>query len=268
VRHFPLVTKVDLIMSVALQQSPGLCHPSRPSRRLPRTAVLALPSMAMTPPLLRELSDPHLIWITCFDPATLLASVAACEVDAVVVHARLAGDDLASLVWGLRQRVVGTVVVVGGRSQDRLAGHTYGADALLESELPSSAELAPWLPGAPGEQEPSERSIWGPLILDRRRRRAFWATREIALTSQQFRLLWTLSEAEGALVTVAELSDRVYDGNVGDDRERLMGHVRRIRRLVEADPAHPVFLLTVRGEGFRLADPDQLAVRTRAQAAS
>jgi two-component system, OmpR family, response regulator VicR len=229
--------------------------------------VLALPSMPMTLPLLRELSDPRLLWVTCFDPATLLASVAACEVDSVVVHARLAGDDLASLVWGLRQRVVGTIVVVGARSQDRLADGIYGADALLESELPSCAELAPWLPGAPGDQEPSERSIWGPLLLDRRRRRAFWTTREIALTSQQFRLLWTLSEAQGALVTVAELSDRVYDGNVGDDRERLMGHIRRIRRLIEADPAHPAFLLTVRGEGFRLADPDQLAVRAPAHPA-
>jgi DNA-binding response OmpR family regulator len=267
VRHFPLVTEVDRRMSVALQQSQDLCYLSHPSRPSQQTAVLAVPSMAMALRLLRELSDPRLLWITCFDPATLLVSVADCEVDTVVVHARLAGDHLASLVWGLRQRVVGTVVVVGGRSQDRLAGQTYGADALLESELPSSTELAPWLPGAPGEQEPSERSSWGPLLLDRRRRRAFWMTREIALTSQQFRLLWTLAEAEGALVTVAELSDRVYDGNVGDDRQRLMGHVRRIRRLIEADPAHPAFLLTVRGEGFRLADPDQLADRTRAQAA-
>jgi DNA-binding response OmpR family regulator len=254
-------------MSVALQQRPGGSHASRPSRPSQRTAVLALPSMAMTLPLLRELSDPRLLWVTCFDPATLLAAVAACEVDAVVMHARLAGDDLASLVWGLRQCVVGSIVVVGGSSQDRLVGRTYGADALLESALPSHAQLAPWLPGGPVDQGLPERSVWGPLLLDRGRRRAFWSSREIALTSQQFRLLWTLSEAEGALVTVAELSDRVYDGSVGDDRQRLMGHVRRIRRLIEADPAHPAFLLTVRGEGFRLADPDQLAIRTPARAA-
>lgn len=259
-RHFPLVTKADRIMSVAPQQSPGLCHPSHPGRPPQRTAVLAFPSMAMTLPLLRELSDPRLLWVTCFDPATLLASVAACAVDVVVVHARLAGDDPASLVRGLRQHAVGTIVVVGGRSQDRLAGQTHGADALLDAELPSQLELASWLPG---QQEPSERSVWGPLLLDRRRRRAFWTGREITLTSQQFRLLWTLAEAEGALVTVAELSHQVYQGNVGDDRQRLMGHIRRIRRVIEADPAHPVFLLTVRGEGFRLADPDQLAARPR-----
>jgi DNA-binding response OmpR family regulator len=35
--------------------------------------------------------------------------------------------------------------------------------------------------------------------------------------------------------------------------------VRRIRRLLEVDPAHPDFLLTVRGEGFRLAGQDELA---------
>jgi two-component system response regulator VicR len=246
-------------MRVALQ--PG--HARRPSsasrRPPPRASVLAFPSMAMAVPLLRELSEARLLWATCFDPATLLASVAACEVDAVVVHARLGGDDLGSLVGGLRHWVVGSIVVVGGGVQDRLAGQTHGADALLDSELPSYAELAPWLPGGPVAQRPPEHSIWGPLQLDRRRRRAFWTGREIGLTAQQFRLLWTLAEAEGALVTVGELSDRVYDGSVGDDRERLMGHIRRIRRLIEADPAHPAFLLTVRGEGFRLADPDQLA---------
>ncbi len=42
-----------------------------------------------------------------------------------------------------------------------------------------------------------------------------------------------------------------------------MGHVRRIRRLIELDPAHPVFLLTVRGEGFRLASQDQLSRASR-----
>ncbi|MGH2528107.1 MAG: winged helix-turn-helix domain-containing protein [Actinomycetota bacterium] len=36
--------------------------------------------------------------------------------------------------------------------------------------------------------------------------------------------------------------------------ERVFAHVRRIRRKIEADPAHPTFLLTVRGEGFRLSD--------------
>jgi DNA-binding response OmpR family regulator len=245
-------------MSVAVAQGFGPCDHSPAGRPSPRTAVLALPSMAMALSLLRELSGPGLLWATCFDPVTLLASVAACRVDAVVVHAGLAGGDPASLVWGLRQRAVRSVVVVGHRADGRWARTAYGADALLESELPSLAELAPWLPGGPGLPQPPARSVWGPLVLDRRRRRAFWAAREVALTAQQFRLLWTLAEAEGAVVTVAELSDKVYDGIVGDDRERLMGHVRRIRRLIETDPAHPAFLLTVRGEGFRLADPDQL----------
>jgi DNA-binding response OmpR family regulator len=244
-------------MSVAVAQRFERCDPSQAARSSPRTAVLALPSMAMAVPLLRELSELGLVWATCFDPVTLLASVAACQVDAVVVHAGLGGDDPAPLLWGLRQRAVRTVVVVGHRPTDLQARAAWGADALLESELPSRAELAPWLPGGADLPQPPPRLVWGPLLLDRRRRRAFWVAREIALTAQQFRLLWTLSAAQGAVVTVAELSDRVYDGTVGDDRERLMGHVRRIRRLIEADPGHPTFLLTVRGEGFRLADPDQ-----------
>jgi two-component system response regulator RegX3 len=39
------------------------------------------------------------------------------------------------------------------------------------------------------------------------------------------------------------------------DPERLFAHIRRIRKKIEPAPSHPAFLLTVRGEGFRLADP-------------
>jgi DNA-binding winged helix-turn-helix (wHTH) protein len=229
-------------------------HLSRAGRRLQR-AVLALVSAASALPVLDELAHLGLVCLTCFDPATLLDSVTACDADAVIVHASFAGEELPQLVSRVRGMSVRTVVVFGTRANGQQ--QVGEADVLLASEQPSYTELAPWLSPRPA-WEALERSTWGPLLLDRRSRRGFWMAREINLTCQQFRLLWQLCQAAGAVVTMRELADAVYDGRVGDDRMRIMGHVRRIRRLLEVDPAHPAFLLTVRGEGFRLAGQDEL----------
>jgi DNA-binding winged helix-turn-helix (wHTH) protein len=242
-------------MSDVIARGQAQGHLFRAGRRLQR-AVLALVSAASAVPMLDELAHLGLVCLTCFDPATLLDSVTACDADAVIVHARFAGEQLPHLVSRVRGMSVQTVVVFGAAGNEQQ--QVREADVLLASELPSYTELAPWL-GRQSAREVLERSTWGPLLLDRRSRRGFWMGREINLTCQQFRLLWQLCQAAGAVVTMRELADAVYDGRVGDDRMRIMGHVRRIRRLLEPDPAHPAFLLTVRGEGLRLAGQDELA---------
>jgi two-component system, OmpR family, response regulator MtrA len=94
----------------------------------------------------------------------------------------------------------------------------------------------------------------GPLELDIDHRLARWHGETIDLTKLQFRLLVALATAEGALVSRADLHRALYGTAPIDDGERVVAHVRRIREKIEAEPSHPEFLLTVRGEGFRLAD--------------
>jgi two-component system, OmpR family, response regulator MtrA len=101
---------------------------------------------------------------------------------------------------------------------------------------------------------PRERMSWGALALDGARRSATWRGEPISLTKLQFRLLVALVSAQGAVVTREELNRALYGSAPADDGERIMAHVRRVREKIEDDSAHPRFLLTVRGEGFRLAD--------------
>jgi len=95
---------------------------------------------------------------------------------------------------------------------------------------------------------------WGPLTLDLHRRVAMWRGRELPLTKLQFRLLVKLITADGGVVSRDELHYALYDAPAIDDGERVVAHVRRIRDKIEPRPSQPKFLLTVRGEGFRLAD--------------
>lgn len=93
---------------------------------------------------------------------------------------------------------------------------------------------------------------WGELELDVRTHQARWNAKPLRLTTLQFRIMEVLALATGALVTDEDLSRRVWGDAAFADRERLVAHIRRIRRLIESDPARPKFLVRVRGKGFRL----------------
>lgn len=94
---------------------------------------------------------------------------------------------------------------------------------------------------------------WGPLELDVGHRQARWHDEELRLTTPQFRIMEVLVMAAGRVVTIEQLGRRVW-GDAGiSDLDRLVAHVRRIRRRIEEDPSSPKFLLRVRN-GFRLAD--------------
>src|SRR4029450_1470981 len=75
---------------------------------------------------------------------------------------------------------------------------------------------------------------------------------EIHLTKTEFRLLVELASSPGRVFSREVLLERVWgygyfgDGRLGDV------HVRRLRTKVEADPANPRHVVTVRGLGYKL----------------
>jgi two-component system KDP operon response regulator KdpE len=95
---------------------------------------------------------------------------------------------------------------------------------------------------------------WGHLELNLRSHQARWRTRPLHLTPTEFRIMEVLVLAAGAVVTTEQLARRVWGESSFDDSEPLVAHVRRIRKKIERDPSASVFLLRVRGEGFRLTD--------------
>ena len=100
--------------------------------------------------------------------------------------------------------------------------------------------------------------MWGDFELDVRRREASWQGDPVALTPIEFRLMEVLILAGGDVVTVDELTRRLWGDIAFRDDQRLHAHVRRIRKKIERDPSDPGFLLTVRGHGYRLADWDYI----------
>ena len=74
----------------------------------------------------------------------------------------------------------------------------------------------------------------------------------IDLTRAEYRLLCLLVRNAGIVVTRERILDELWD-HTGDfvDDNTLSVYIRRLREKVEPDPAHPRYLTTVRGFGYK-----------------
>jgi DNA-binding response OmpR family regulator len=75
---------------------------------------------------------------------------------------------------------------------------------------------------------------------------------ELHLTSTEFRLLTDLASTNGKVLSREDLLERVWGYDYFGDSRLVDVHIRRLRMKIEPDPANPMFLVTVRGAGYKL----------------
>lgn len=76
---------------------------------------------------------------------------------------------------------------------------------------------------------------------------------ETRLPLKEFELLEFFLRNPGRVLTRGQLIDRVWGSDYVGDTKTLDVHVKRLRAKIEADPANPTILTTVRGLGYRYA---------------
>lgn len=93
---------------------------------------------------------------------------------------------------------------------------------------------------------------FGNLSIDTMANRVTTNGRSIDLTRSEYRLLCLLAQNAGIVVTRERILDELWDqgGDFVDDNT-LSVYIRRLREKIEPDPAHPRYLLTVRGFGYK-----------------
>ena len=97
----------------------------------------------------------------------------------------------------------------------------------------------------------------GGLEMDVRRRDVRVDGRPIELTPTEFSLLQVLMEQAGYVLTRGELTRRALGVEFEGVERTLDSHIRNLRQKIEPDPANPIYVQTVYGVGFRLAEAVQ-----------
>ena len=91
----------------------------------------------------------------------------------------------------------------------------------------------------------------GPVRIDPERHQVQVDGQVVSMPLKEFDLLEYLVRNSGRVLTRGQLIDRIWGSDYVGDTKTLDVHVKRLRAKVEADPAHPVHLLTVRGLGYK-----------------
>lgn len=104
-----------------------------------------------------------------------------------------------------------------------------------------------------GDKVPRQGLTVGPnLTLELHRRVAIVAGKEVQLTPTESRLLYALAANLGRTMTTESLLDRGWAATEFPDPSYVWVTMRRLRQKIELDPNRPVYVVTVRGVGYRL----------------
>jgi DNA-binding response OmpR family regulator len=137
---------------------------------------------------------------------------------------------------------------------DKIAGLEMGADDYLTKPFSPRelvARVRAVLRRGPAPAEP-ERLRAGGLVLDPQARTVTLDGRFIELTRMEFDLLATLMANPGRAFSRLELLEKTQ-GFAYDGYERTIDvHIKNLRKKIEPDSAHPQYILTVFGVGYRL----------------
>jgi DNA-binding response OmpR family regulator len=193
-----------------------------------------------------------------FDGADGLAAVAEQRPDLVVLDLMMPGIDGLEVCRRLRRQLPDLPVIMLtalGDEADRVMGLEVGADDYVTKPF-SPRELVLRIrsvlrrsTASPADVAPAVLTD-GELSADLGRRIARLGGDPLPLTVREFDLLAFLMSHPGRAWSRAELLDKVWDWQFGD-QSTVTVHVRRLREKIEADPAEPRRVLTVWGVGYR-----------------
>ena len=199
------------------------------------------------------------------DGESALAIVSEFHPDVIVLDIMLPDINGREVCRRLRSFSTVPVIMLTARSDeiDRVLGLEVGADDYLVKPF-SFRELLARIQAilrrvALDQQIDTSKLIQaGPLQLDIVARRVFKDDQEIQVSAREFDLLTILMTNMGQAMSRSNLINKVWGIDWVGETRTLDVHIRWLRLKIEADPASPKFIRTVRGYGYRFAGAEEL----------
>jgi two-component system alkaline phosphatase synthesis response regulator PhoP len=253
--------------------------PSSPPAPVPERPILVVDDDAKIVRLVRTyLERDGFSVVTAADGPAALEAIETHEPALVVLDLMLPELDGRAVIRAVRrddEAAHTPILVLSARSStiDRIAGLEDGADDYLPKPF-SPAELVlrvksilrrsaangqmagePSQPAGARAGSPSRAPLRrADLVVDADRHEVIQAGRIVPLTRVEFRLLQTILEADGRVLSRDQLLDAVYGPDAAEVLDRTVDvHVGRLRDKLGDDAEQPRYVATVRGVGYRAA---------------
>ena len=200
---------------------------------------------------------------TAEDGKSALALARELRPDLVVLDVMLPSLDGIEVCRRLRQFTDAYVIMLTARAEeiDKIVGLSVGADDYVTKpfsprELVARVKAMLRRPRNSGVGEEVPQPLqFGTLRIDTAGHRVYRAGVELDLTPLEYRLLKAFASSPGRVLTREQLLEQIWGYDYFGDGHMVEVHVAALCKKIEDDPAHPRWLRTVRGAGYRF-DPE------------
>lgn len=187
-----------------------------------------------------------------------LAEAKARNPDLILLDLGLPDLEGNEVIRRIREWTTTPIIVLSARDQEhaKVAALDLGADDYVTKPFGVQELLArvrtALRHAAQSADTPDSVFVLGDLKVDLGRRQVFVSGKEVHLTPIEYRLLTTLIRYAGKVLTHRQLLKEVWGPLHVEEGHYLRVYMRQLRNKLEKTPAHPRYLVTELGVGYRL----------------
>jgi two-component system alkaline phosphatase synthesis response regulator PhoP len=176
-----------------------------------------------------------------------VAAVRSDRPDLVVLDLGLPGMDGYDVTRAIRGGSAIPIIMLTARSEetDRIVGLELGADDYV---------VKPFSPRELVARVKTETIRAGDLMISLPHRTVERHGERIELTASEFELIRALASSPGRVFTRGQLLDSIRGVSFESYERAIDAHIKNLRKKLEPDPRHPVYVLTVYGVGYKFSD--------------
>ena len=210
-----------------------------------------------------NLEAQHYKVISALDGPAGLAMAEKEGPDLIILDIMLPGMDGFDILQRLREFSAVPVIMLSAKDQeiDKVKGLQLGADDYVAKPF-SVHELLARVEAVLRRAAPSEDVttrppfVSGDFSMDFQQRRVTVSGKEIKLGPTEWKLLTQLVRNAGRVMLHTDLLRKVWGPEYGGETEYLRVYISYLRNKIEADPAHPKYILTEHGVGYSFKRPE------------
>jgi two-component system KDP operon response regulator KdpE len=199
--------------------------------------------------------------IDCDARPQSLVQLPSIKPDVIVLDPGRVGEKSLASIETIRSRYGSPIVVLSpsALSYDKITALDAGADDYLTKPFNVPELMARLRALRRRKIAADNQSITtcelGDLHIDYLNKRVTRRGELLHFTRVEYGLLYTLASHLGNIVRSDQLLSETMGNNSRDNKHLLRVYIRQLREKLEDDPAHPRYLLTEIGSGYRLVRP-------------
>lgn len=183
--------------------------------------------------------------------------------DLIILDVVLPGLDGIEVCRELRKHTDAPILFLSCRSEniDKIVGLEVGADDYITKPFDPAELLARVranlrrirMAGEPAVKQGEQLLKYRGLEIDLSGHDVWVNSTPVTLTAKEFQLLTLLAQNPNRVFSVEELFMKIWKSALNDDIRTVMVHIRKLRKKIEPNPSEPVYILTVRGTGYKFS---------------